>query len=102
MSAFAQALGSTASLSDKAGLTGTGTYLLTGTGDHMGQSGQPCLQLTWRMRQAVSPALCGRNTGPTSPCPITPAPVAVTACVQHYMGHPQLFRCWRCASSSTT
>ncbi len=46
MSAFAQSLGSTASLSDKAGLTGTGTYLLTGTGDHVGQSGRACLQLT--------------------------------------------------------
>ena len=46
MSVTAQALGSITSLSDQAGLTGIGTYLLTGTGDRAGQRGQPCRQRT--------------------------------------------------------
>ena len=46
MSVIAQALGSIASLSDKAGLTGTGTYLLTGVGDRAGHRDQSCRQRT--------------------------------------------------------
>ena len=44
MSVTAQALGSIAFLSDKAGLTGTGTYLLMGTGDRAGKRGPSCRQ----------------------------------------------------------
>lgn len=36
-------LGPTESLPNLEGRTGTGTYLLTGVGDHVGQSGQSCL-----------------------------------------------------------
>ena len=44
MSVIVQALGSIASLSDQAGLTGA--CLLTGTGDCVGKSGQSCRQRT--------------------------------------------------------
>ena len=43
---MSEALGSIASLSGQTGVTGTGLYLLTGVGDHVGQSGQSCLQQT--------------------------------------------------------
>ena len=46
MSGIVEALGSTASLSDRAGLTGTGTYLLTATGDRAGQRDQSCRKRT--------------------------------------------------------
>ncbi|WP_288128557.1 hypothetical protein [Thiomonas sp.] len=46
MSGIVQALGSIASLPDRAGLTGSSADLLTGVGDHVGQSGQSCLQQT--------------------------------------------------------
>ena len=46
MNVIAQALGSIASLSDQASLTGSSTYLLTATGDRTEQRDQSCRQRT--------------------------------------------------------
>ena len=85
-----EALGSIASLSDKAGLTGTGTYLLTGVGDHVGQSGQSCLQLTLEDATGRIIGFVWPEYRPHLVCPATPVPVTVTGLVQIFQGHAQL------------
>lgn len=87
---MSEALGSIASLSDKAGLTGTGTYLLTGVGDHVGQSGQSCLQLTLEDATGRIIGFVWPESRPHLVCPATPAPVAVTGLVQVFQNHAQL------------
>jgi 3'-5' exoribonuclease len=84
------ALGSTAALADQIGLTGTGTYMLTGAGDHVRQSGQSCLQLTLEDAQGRVTGFVWPEFRPYVSGLAAPIPVLVTGCVQHYKGQPQL------------
>ena len=87
---MSEALGSIASLSGQAGVTGTGLYLLTGVGDHVGHSGQSCLQLTLEDATGRTLGFVWPECRPHLACPATPAPVAVTGLVQVFQGHAQL------------
>ena len=90
MSGLPETLGAIDTLSDQAGLTGTGTYLLTGVGDHVGQSGQSCLQLTLEDATGRIIGFVWPECRPHLACPATPLPVAVTGLVQVFQGHAQL------------
>jgi len=90
MSAGIVDLGSISSWSAHAGETGTGTYLLTGYGEHTGTSGQTYLKL-------ILEDVDGRATGFAWPearanvmCSATPAPVRVSGTVQQFQGHAQI------------
>lgn len=87
---MSEALGSIASLSGQAGVTGTGLYLLTGVGDHVGHSGQSCLQLTLEDATGRIIGFVWPESRPHLVCPAAPAPVAVTGLVQVFQNHPQL------------
>ena len=84
------ALGATTTLIDRVGMTGTGTYLLTGACDHIGQSGQPCLQLTLEDAQGSVTGFVWPEFRPYVGQIVTPIPVAVTASVQNFRDQPQL------------
>ena len=87
---MSEALGSISSLSGQAGMTGTGLYLLTGVGDHVGHSGQSFLQLTLEDATGRTLGFVWPEYRPHLACPATPAPVAVTGLVQVFQGHAQL------------
>lgn len=83
-------LGSTAQLADRVGLSGSGTYLLTGVGDHVGPSGQACLQLTLEDAHGRVTGFVWPEVRPHVTVPAPPSAVQIAAHVQAYQGHPQL------------
>jgi len=87
---MSEALGSIASLSGQAGVTGTGLYLLTGVSDHVGESGQSCLRLTLEDATGRTLGFVWPEYRPHLACPATPAPVTVTGLVQIFQNHAQL------------
>ena len=90
MNTSTETLGAIDTLPGKAGLTGTGTYLLTGVGDHVGQSGQSCLQLTLEDATGRIIGFVWPECRPHLACPATPVPVAVSGLVQVFQGHAQI------------
>jgi len=83
-------LGSISSWSAHAGETGTGTYLLTGYGEHTGTSGQTYLKLTMEDAEGRATGFAWPEARANVVCSATPAPVSVCGTVQRFQGHAQI------------
>lgn len=83
-------LSSIEGLAQQAGQNGTGVYMLTGTAEEVGQSGQPHLQLTLEDSTGRAKGFVWPETRQSIARPATPAPVSVTAITQTFHGMAQL------------
>lgn len=75
---------------DQPGKTGEGTYLLTGYGEQVGVSGQPCLKLTLEDADGRATGFAWPESRSSVMCSATPAPVSVTGTVQQFKDHAQI------------
>ena len=90
MSAATGNLGSISSWAAHAGETGTGTYLLTGYGEHTGTSGQTYLKLIMEDANGRATGFAWPEARANVTCSATPAPVSVSGTVQQFQGHAQI------------
>lgn len=90
MSAGNVDLGSIASWAAHAGEAGTGTYLLTGYGEHTGTSGQTYLKLILEDADGRATGFAWPEARANVTCSVTPAPVLVSGTVQQFQGHAQI------------
>lgn len=90
MSAANVDLGSIASWTAHAGETGSGTYLLTGYGEHTGTSGQTYLKLILEDASGRATGFAWPEARASVTCSATPAPVSVSGTVQQFQGHAQI------------